>query len=150
MAVKKAEAVVVSDEYRDKYKVSDVRTPSGAKSISCGDTVAAALNGLSVDQLSKVAKIAGLDFKKWSHLNPGMQRMNLGNSLRARVESKEHGAVAKKALSEAKGMERTGKVPEKRAPKAKAAKKTKAAKKKAHRDEKVSKKLPEAQEAQAG
>jgi colicin import membrane protein len=117
--------VVVSEEYRDKYKLSDVRTPSGAKSISCGDQVAQALNGLDVAQLGQVAKAAGLDFKKWSHLNPGMQRMNLGNSLRARAESAEHGAVAKKAISLGKGMERTGKVPVKKVKKAKSAKQTK-------------------------
>ena len=147
MAKKAKDDVVVSDEYRDKYTTSDVRTPSGAKSISCGDQVAQALNGLDVSQLAQVAKAAGLDFKKWSHLNPGMQRMNLGNSLRARVESKEHGATAKKAVALGKGMERTGKVPEKKKAPVKAAKKV--AKKKPRRDEKVSKKLPEAQEAQA-
>jgi hypothetical protein len=31
----------------------------------------------------------GLDLAKWAHLNPGQQRMNLGNVLRARLRRDE-------------------------------------------------------------
>jgi colicin import membrane protein len=141
----KTETVVIADEYRDKYTVDDkVRTASGGKSISCGDQVAQALNGLTVDQLARVAKSAGLDLGKWKHLNPGMQRMNLGNSMRARMENgdnyeKEDIARIKKALSEAKAMTREGKVVEVK----KAVKKVKEKAKKAKRMPKA-KPAPEA------
>lgn len=149
----KVETVVIKSEYRDKYTVDkDVRTPSGAHSISVGDPVAKALNGLSVDQLAGVAKDAGLSekFKGWGHLNAGMQRMNLGNMLRSLVKSEEKGvaAAAAKAVSRAAKEEREYK-PKVKAPrpkgkqptqtKGKAAPAGKPAKKKLHRDEKVSK-----------
>jgi hypothetical protein len=98
-------------EFRERYTVDkSVRTPSGAYSVSNRDDVAKALNGLDVEQLAKIATRAGLAdrFKKWSHLNPGMQRMNLGNVLRGAVNG-EDGEKVKAALTEARKMVRTAK-----------------------------------------
>jgi hypothetical protein len=78
----------VDDSYRDKYaKDNAVKTESGAASVSCGDNVAEALKGLNLAQLASVAQENGLTDKweGWSHLNPGMRRMNLGNKLRMMV-----------------------------------------------------------------
>jgi sRNA-binding protein len=98
-------------EFRERYTVDkNVRTPSGAYSVSNRDDVAKALNGLTIEQLERIAARAGLGdrFKKWSHLNPGMQRMNLGNVFRGAVEG-EDAAKAKAALVEAKKLTRTAK-----------------------------------------
>lgn len=62
---------------------------------NCGDTVARLLsdyvrdeNGkVDTDRLSEVANRNGVDLGKWSHLNLGMVRMNLGNVLRGRVRN---------------------------------------------------------------
>lgn len=92
-----AKQEVIGSEYRDKYKVDKtVRTASGAYSVSKGDDVAKALNGLTVAQLTDVAKDAGIieKFNGWKHLNPGMQRMNLGNVLRGLLGQKDQKVVA--------------------------------------------------------
>jgi hypothetical protein len=97
------------EKFRDRYTVDkSVRTPSGGYSISNRDEVARALNGLTVEQLAQVAARAGLAdrIKRWAHLNPGMQRMNLGNVLRAATDEK----ATAQALAEARKLPRTGKV----------------------------------------
>lgn len=71
----------------DKYVVSPIKTPSGRKSIDVNDEVAQTLRGLSVDEVyTEVSMIVGIPVheleNRYSHLNPGMQRMNLGNLLR--------------------------------------------------------------------
>jgi sRNA-binding protein len=127
MKTKKAKAKkteTFNTEYRERYKADkSVRTPSGAYSVSNGDDIAKALNGLSLEQLEKVAARAGLGerFKAWSHLNPGMRRMNLGNVFRGTV-SGEDSEKAKAALAEARRMPRV----EKPTPKKAAKKKVKA------------------------
>ena len=65
---------VVPAEYKERY----------GKDGNCGDEVAQALAGIKGEALAEVATRNGIDFKRWEHLNPGMQRMNLGNMLRAR------------------------------------------------------------------
>jgi len=84
--------------------------------VSNGDEIAKALNGLSLEQLERIAARVGLAerFKGWSHLNPGMRRMNLGNVFRAAVDGDE-GAKAKAALAEARKMPRTEKPATKKA-----------------------------------
>jgi len=98
-----------NEEYRDKYKQSETRTPSGSKSVSCGDAMATALNGLTVQQLKDVATKAGLGdrFKKWEHLNPGMVRMNLGNVMRAAMNENETSERVGVAIQAATKMGRT-------------------------------------------
>lgn len=46
------------------------------------DFIGLALAGLTVAQVSLVAVAAGLDTAKYAHLNPGQQRMTLGNQMR--------------------------------------------------------------------
>ena len=126
MKTKAKKVGTFNEEYRDEYKVDkSVRTVSGAYSVSNQDDTAKALNGLTVEQLEKVAAKAGLSdrWKKWSGLNPGMQRMNLGNVLRSAVNG-EGGAKVKAALAEARKMPRAEKpVTKKPAKKAKATRK---------------------------
>jgi hypothetical protein len=62
-----------------------VRTKSASGSVSfhCGDAVAKALNGLSLPHVKTLATDAlAIDVTKYDHLNPGQQRMTLGNVIR--------------------------------------------------------------------
>lgn len=83
---------------RENYVTT--RTSSGGKSLHNNDTVAQGLAGLNVDELygiagkflafpMKVSKVAIEDLdglqSAYGNLNVGMQRMNLGNRIRARV-----------------------------------------------------------------
>lgn len=73
---------------REAYVKHDVKTPSGRKAFDTNDKIAAKLRGLGLDQAYAEAAIwcdipeAELR-AKYGHLNPGMQRMNLGNKMRA-------------------------------------------------------------------
>jgi hypothetical protein len=77
----------------DKEKYVSTKSASGKKSQRRDDAVAEALDGLTVDGVYKVAdKILEEDFRtKYGHLNVGMQRMNVGNRLRAWVTKGEVG-----------------------------------------------------------
>lgn len=83
---------------RENYVTT--RTSSGGKSLHNNDTVANGLAGLNIDELYviagkflkfplKVSKatVEGIDELEtaYGNLNVGMQRMNLGNRIRARV-----------------------------------------------------------------
>lgn len=72
---------------RERYTAT--KTATGAKSLNNGDEVAKILDGLHVDELFKIGiEILGEDFApKYAKLNVGMQRMNMGNRLRAAVRS---------------------------------------------------------------
>lgn len=61
-----------------------VRTKSASGSVSfhCGDPVAKALNGASLELVKKLAADCGIDPSKYEHLNVGQQRMTIGNVLR--------------------------------------------------------------------
>lgn len=111
----------IMGDARANYEKSNVKTASGARSLSNGDNIAQALNGLTLEQLTKVAKRADVEerFAGWAKLNPGMQRMNLGNVLRAQVKAGD--AKAKATVAEAAKMEREKFEPKKPAKKAKAA-----------------------------
>jgi hypothetical protein len=102
----RAEGSIIDSMQRQEYEKSNVKTPSGSRSVSCGDAVAKALNGLTLDQLEKLAKKADMadSWAKWKKLNPGMIRMNLGNRLRAQV--KQGDVVAKNTVAEAAKMDR--------------------------------------------
>ena len=54
---------------------------------NCGDQVVAAMATAQEagTTLEAIANENGVDFGRWAHLNPGMQRMNLGNVLRGVV-----------------------------------------------------------------
>lgn len=70
---------------RDNYK--SVRSASGAKSLNNGDIVATITEGATLDELH----VLGTNFlgedttDKYGHLNPGMQRMNIGNRIRGQI-----------------------------------------------------------------
>ena len=83
---------------RENYVTA--RTSSGGKSLHNDDTVARGLAGLNIDELYAIAgkflafplkvskaTIEGVDELEtaYGNLNVGMQRMNLGNRIRARV-----------------------------------------------------------------
>jgi hypothetical protein len=88
----------------DRTKYTPTRSASGAKSLHNGDPVAEALAGLAIQDLYKVADtmIGENDFrKKYAKLNVGMQRMNVGNRLRAAC-----GAVDKEKETEGAGVKK--------------------------------------------
>lgn len=73
-----------------EYDVSNyekVRNASGAQSLDCGDDTAQALRGKDLESVyaavAKKLKVPEKELRdKYKHLNPGMQRMSLGNRLR--------------------------------------------------------------------
>jgi hypothetical protein len=71
---------VVKRKYKQAYKPHD---DTSGDDFSQAFIAAAESDGrLDMDALAGIAKANGLDLGRWSHLNPGMQRMNLGNVLR--------------------------------------------------------------------
>jgi hypothetical protein len=71
-----------------RYKIGESKTATGRKTIDIGDATAELLRGKSLDDVYKLAaKKLGEEEKalreRYQHLNLGMQRMNLGNRLRA-------------------------------------------------------------------
>lgn len=53
---------------------------------NCGDSVAEALKGADFTHLKALAVELGIDVAKYDNLNPGQQRMNIGNRLRKLVK----------------------------------------------------------------
>lgn len=76
---------------KDRYHVNrDVKTSSGRSSVDNGDPVASALRGLPLPAVYRmVADAIEVPLPeleaRYRHLNPGMQRMNLGNIYRKAV-----------------------------------------------------------------
>lgn len=71
-----------------RYYTHDTVTASGRKHLDIDDEVAKALREKTLDQVyaytAKTCDVTAKSLKeKYEHLNPGMQRMNLGNKLRA-------------------------------------------------------------------
>lgn len=69
------------------------KTSSGNVSFHCGDELAEKLNGKSLDDVYSFAagklKVEEKELRaKYKHLNAGMQRMSLGNRLRAALKPK--------------------------------------------------------------
>lgn len=61
----------------------DIKTPSGRASVDNNDAVAAALRGMTVEQvMDTLTKSGGTVQTKWVNLNQGMQRMAAGNVIR--------------------------------------------------------------------
>lgn len=103
-----------------RYFVSDIKTPTGRRTIDCADDIATALRGQDIDSVYAQAATA-LDTtvealqEQYGHLNIGMQRMNLGNRIRGA------GAAAEKAKAKAEAAEvREQAAEDRRAEKAKA------------------------------
>lgn len=72
----------VHPDYLKRYQKG--RSASGNTGFNCGDGVAFELDGKTLDECFEyVQKVTGTDYSdRWSNLNPGMRRMNLGNALR--------------------------------------------------------------------
>lgn len=85
-----------------RYTVSEVKTASGRKAIDIADPVAKQLRGLDLSDVYRAASeatgesMAGLH-RKYDHLNPGMQRMNLGNLIRGAASKAAREAEKAKA-----------------------------------------------------
>jgi hypothetical protein len=82
------EATVHPEKTSIRPKVEGmVKTKSG--SFHKDDFLGNALAGVTVEQVKLVAAEMGVDTGKYDHLNPGQQRMNIGNRLRALTTHKE-------------------------------------------------------------
>lgn len=74
--------------YAPKYVKSDVKTAGGKrKSMDKGDELAQALRGKNTDELASIAKANKIDVSRWTHLNPGRFRMQVGRALRMIIKS---------------------------------------------------------------
>lgn len=113
----------------DVTKYQAARSASGAKSLHNGDPVAVALEGATVDEIYALAS-EGIQVPedelraKYSKLNDGMQRMNLGNRLRGivnKLNKEKDGSGEKWIKSLASGLRQTVDARVKEAAKAKAA-----------------------------
>lgn len=70
-----------------RYTTHEVRTTSGRRAVDTADATADALRGLDLEGVYLVAsQTLGIPVeslkKMYGHLNPGMQRMNMGNRMR--------------------------------------------------------------------
>lgn len=88
-------------------KYTKTKTATGNVSYHSGDFVATTLAGLSLDEVRGLAvKVTGQDEleTKYGHLNPGQQRMNLGNRIRGAIakRNKANDAEIAKALADGK------------------------------------------------
>lgn len=73
---------------RERYTAT--KTATGAKSLNNGDEVASTLVGLNIEELFTIGDslLGENDFReKYAKLNMGMQRMNMGNRIRAKVRT---------------------------------------------------------------
>jgi len=81
----------------DRYTTHDIKTESGRRTINIADEVATLLQGNHVEQCYIIVadKLAAIEADaineadlraRYCHLNKGMQRMNLGNRLRAALK----------------------------------------------------------------
>lgn len=99
----KAEANRLVNPDLTRYTTSpEVKTASGRKAIDVNDGVAAKLRGLDLGDTYRAASeatgepMAALK-RKYEHLNPGMQRMNLGNLIRGAASKAAREAEKAKA-----------------------------------------------------
>lgn len=87
----------------DKEKYVTTKAASGSKSLHNNDEVALALDGLELSEVQAIADatIGENDFRtRYANLNPGMQRMNIGNRIRGWLHKDDkNGATLKKAAA---------------------------------------------------
>lgn len=75
--------VSLYQRYVSTYVKSDVRTAGGKrKSIDKGDELARLLRGRPMDELIKICSANNIDTTRWTHLNFGRFRMQVGRALR--------------------------------------------------------------------
>lgn len=121
----------------DTSEYESARTAKGGKSMHNGDPVATALQGATLDEVYELVSEA-LDVgekelrERYVHLNPGQQRMNLGNRLRGvmnKMDKEKDGSGSKYVTQLSSGVRAAVKGREKeRDTEAKAKEKEKAAK----------------------
>lgn len=63
----------------------------GKRTHRTDDFVARSLAGKELDVIKQGASLLGIDHAKWEHLNPGQQRMLIGNALRHRLADVKNG-----------------------------------------------------------
>lgn len=108
VAVEEEDKAVLIKPDLEKYTAGI--SASGKRTQHCGDHVAETLNGMSVEECEVIAGRIVPEYVdgKYSHLNVGMQRMNIANRLRgavAAMEKEEEGAgVAKFDKAAAAGV----------------------------------------------
>jgi hypothetical protein len=65
------------------------------------DFIGTTLAGCTVEQVKEIATECGLDVSKYAHLNPGQQRMTLGNTLRKLTNMVDETVLTGPALDKA-------------------------------------------------
>lgn len=79
--------------YSPKYVKSEVKTAGGKrKSMDIGDALAQALRGKTTEELTTICNSNGVDTSRWTHLQPGRFRMQVGRALRVIIR---HGKSVK-------------------------------------------------------
>lgn len=85
---------IVPQKYRDKYTKASL--PSGRATLHNNDEVAQSMVGMDLttaqSMVAKAMKVTAVSLKaRWEHLNPGQQRMLLGNVYRKFLRDQEEG-----------------------------------------------------------
>lgn len=85
-------ALLRDTSYRSTLQT--VLTATGNKSLDNGDTIAQMLRGADLETVYKIGakelKVTVEELKKkYGHLNPGQQRMNVGNRIRGAIRKRE-------------------------------------------------------------
>ena len=62
---------------------------SGKRTKNNGDAIATALNGMTLEEVEQLATRMKVEHNDYTHLNVGMQRMNIGNAIRGAVNKAE-------------------------------------------------------------
>lgn len=107
VAVTACRLTAVRSEYRRKYSVDKThKTASGKPSIGVEDQITDLLKGANIETIKAVCAENDLSYDRWAGLNPGMQRMCLGNRLRGMAQKGKRvviggTVVAEGALDEA-------------------------------------------------
>ena len=67
------------------------KSGKGKRTHRTDDFVARTLAGKELEVIKTGASLLGIDHDKWAHLNPGQQRMLIGNALRHRLADAKNG-----------------------------------------------------------
>lgn len=73
----------------DLTRYVPAKSSGGKRSHRKDDLVARCLAGKSLEEVKNGGAAFGIDADKWAHLNPGQQRMLVGNALRSQMNAKK-------------------------------------------------------------
>ena len=73
----------------DKEKYGPGISGSGKRTLNNQDPIAQALNGMTLEEVESLASKMKVEHNDYTHLNVGMQRMNIGNKIRGAVNKLE-------------------------------------------------------------